>query len=131
MTLQSRPYILHVCTSCRAPGTPREPRDQRPGYKLFQALHTALEGGPLEKLVEVRPARCLSICPRPCGIAISSPGSWTYLFGDQGPTTSVNEILQCVLLYIRTPDGSMPRNERPKGLRSSILGRIPPINMEH
>lgn len=129
MTPQSREYVLHVCTSCRAPGSPREPREQRPGFRLFQELHHALQGSPLGRLVEVRPAQCLSICPRPCGIAISSAGSWTYLFGDQAPGASVKEILQCVLLYVRTPDGSMPRKSRPQGLRSSILGRVPPINM--
>ena len=129
MTPHSSPYVLHVCTSCRASGSPREPREQRPGYQLFQRLHTALQGTPLGSVVEVRPARCLSICPRPCGIALSSPGSWTYLFGDQDPGASVQEILQCVLLYVRTPDGSMPRKQRPQGLRGSILGRVPPINM--
>ena len=129
MTAQhSRPsHVLHVCTSCRAPGSPREPRENRPGYRLFHELHAAVRRSPLGRLVEVRPTRCLSICPRPCGIALSSPGSWAYLFGDQAPDMSVDEIMACVMLYIRSPDGVMPRAKRPKGLRQSILGRVPPI----
>lgn len=133
MTAQhSRPsHVLHVCTSCRSPGSPREPRENRPGYQLFQQLHSAISRSPLCHLVEVWPTQCLSICPRPCGIALSSSGSWTYLFGDQAPNMSVEEIMSCVMLYIRSADGMMPRGKRPKGLRKSILGRIPPIARQH
>ena len=119
-------YVLHVCTSCRATGTPREPFYQRAGHKLFKALESELHDTELGSVVEVRPAQCLSICPRPCGIAISSPGSWSYLFGDQTPSTSVKEIVECLTLYVATAKGFMPRDQRPKGMRGSILGRVPP-----
>ena len=79
------------------------------------------------KRVEVTAAECLSICPRPCGLAISTPGHWSYLFGDQNPEQSVEDILECLSLYLQSKDGFMARNERPKSLRSSILGRIPPL----
>ena len=118
--------VLHVCTSCRAPGTPRQPFYQREGHKLFQALKDELQDTDLADVVEVRAAECLSICPRPCGIAVSTPGSWSYLFGDQQPIQSVKEIVDCLALYVSTPGGFMPRNQRPKGLRGSILGRVPP-----
>ena len=118
---------LHVCTSCRTRGTPREPRENRPGFILFERLRAAIARSPLEGLVEVRPARCLSICPRPCGIALSSPDRWTYLFGDQLSETTIDDVVTCVSLYLDSPDGFMPRSERPKSLRSSILGRVPPL----
>ena len=70
------------------------------------------------------------ICPRPCGIALSLPGSWTYLFGDQKPSETVHDILDCVSLYIESPDGFMAREARPKTLRGSILGRVPPLQAE-
>ena len=124
-------YVLHVCTSCRAQGSPREPFYQREGYKLFQALKDELGDSELGDVVEVQPAECLSICPRPCGIAISSPGSWSYLFGDQQPTVSVKEIIECLALYVSTSKGFMSRSERPKGLRGSILGRVPPFGGTH
>ena len=119
-------HVVHVCTSCRPPGTPREPFYQRPGYKLFQALKEKLAQSELSHVVEVQPAECLSICPRPCGIAISSPGAWSYLFGDQEPSTSVEEIMACLDLYVSADKGFLPRDERPKGMRRSILGRVPP-----
>ena len=121
------PHVLHVCTSCRAPGSPRQPFYQREGYQLFQALKDELRDTELGEVVELRAAECLSICPRPCGIAISSPGAWTYLFGDQMPGASVKEIVACLELYIGAAKGVMPREKRPKGLRGSILGRVPPL----
>ena len=81
---------------------------------------------PLGHHVEVRSTECLSVCPRPCGIALSSPGAWTYLFGDQHPGESARDIVACVSLYIGTGDGFMRRERRPKLLRASILGRVPP-----
>ena len=122
-----RPSVLHVCTSCRAPGSPREPKDDRPGLQLYHALRARIRGSPLDQYVEVRPAECLSVCPRPCGIAMSSPGAWSYIFGDQNPSQSLGAIMDCTALYIHLPDGFMPRDRRPKTLRGSILGRVPPF----
>gem|GEM_PF-217256 len=117
---------LHVCTSCRTAGTPREPRERRPGYILYQQLVKALDASPLGHRVHVRPAECLSVCPRPCGIALSLPGAWTYLFGDQRPGETSDDLLKCVALYLQSPEGFMARTSRPSSLRSSILGRVPP-----
>ena len=123
---QESACVLHVCTSCRAAGTPREPFYQRAGHKLFEALKEELSGTKLGDIVELRAAECLSICPRPCGIAVSSPGSWSYLFGDQEPSASVKEIIECLSLYVEADKGFMPRDQRPQGMRRSILGRVPP-----
>ena len=118
---------LYVCTSCREKGSPREPEANRAGYRLYQALQVSLATSPLNNQVEVRPTPCLSICPRPCGIALSLNGSWTYLFGDQSPEETTEDILRCVSLYLQSPDGFMPRDERPPYMRRSILGRVPPM----
>lgn len=131
MNHSEKPYTLHVCTSCREPGSPREPFYQRAGHKLFQALKSEMSGTDMSDMVEIRPAECLSICPRPCGIAISSPGAWSYLFGDQQAPSSVKEIIECLALYIGADKGIMKRSERPKGLRGSILGRVPPVGGSH
>ena len=81
---------------------------------------------PLGHHVEVRSARCLRFCPRPCGSALTSPGAWTYLFGDQHPGDSARAVAECVLVYIGTKDGFMSLEQRPAALRASILGRVPP-----
>ncbi|MEM6930809.1 MAG: DUF1636 domain-containing protein [Myxococcota bacterium] len=121
-----RTCTLHVCMSCRSPGTPREPREQRPGFLFYRELRRAIDASPLRQRVDVQPAECLSVCPRPCGIALSSEGSWTYLFGDQQPGQSAADVMACVAQYLETLDGYMARSQRPESLRASILGRIPP-----
>ena len=118
---------LYVCTSCRTSRTPREPKANRQGFILYQELRDAVKSSLLQERVDVKPAGCLSICPRPCGIALSLPGAWTYLFGDQQPMKTTAEIIECVSLYLQTPQGFMARGDRPKSLRRSILGRVPPM----
>ena len=122
----SRSSVLHVCTSCRVPGSPREPRESRIGFKLYQKLRTIFNESSLGRYVEVRPTECLSLCPHPCGIALSSPGAWSYLFGDQHPDQSLHDIVECVSVYVDIADGFMLRKQRPKSLQASILGRVPP-----
>lgn len=118
---------LFVCTSCRPTGFPREPKEDRPGFLLYHKILEALEGSDLQDSVNVEAAKCLSLCPRPCGVALTSGETWTYLFGDQDPATSVASILECVSIYLKCDDGEMPRGVRPPGLRESILGRLPPL----
>ena len=118
--------VLHVCTSCRPSGHSRNPATQRPGYRLYEKLFASVQQGSLAGRVEVKPAQCLSLCPRPCGIAVSAHNSWTYLFGDQDPNVDVTDILNCLQLYLQSGDGMMPRRERPASLQASVLGRLPP-----
>ena len=119
--------VLHVCTSCRASGAPREPREGRAGFILYQQLREAFDASSIQDRVDVIPTPCLSICPRPCGIALSMPGAWTYLFGDQQPSETIHDVVDCVSLYLKSPEGVMPRGQRPESLRRSILGRVPPM----
>ena len=119
--------VLHVCTSCRMPGTSRLPKEGRSGFILYEKLRDSIITRDLKHLVEVRAAKCLSICPRPCGIALSSLGSWTYLFGDQQADKEGQEIIDCISTYLNSPDGFMARASRPQSLQSSVLGRVPPI----
>ncbi len=121
-----RSSTLHVCTSCRTSGSPREPQKNRDGFKLYHALHSLLSDNPLGQQIEIKPAECLSLCPPPCAIALSSSGAWCYLFGGQHPDKSARDIIDCLSLYLKTKDGFMSREQRPVSLRSSILGRIPP-----
>lgn len=103
------------------------PLGSRAGLILYQELRDAVAASPLNDQVDVIPTECLSICPRPCGLALSSPGAWSYLFGDQEPSVTINDVIKCLSLYIDSSDGFMSRSQRPKSMRNGILGRIPPM----
>ena len=124
--VQSRIHTLHICISCRVAKGSEAKLGIRDGLTLYQQLRDEIEGSQLNGRVKVIPTECLSVCPRPCGIAFSSPNSWSYLFGDQNPDETINDIVKCLSFYIESPDGFMPRSQRPKSMRNSILGRIPP-----
>jgi predicted metal-binding protein len=87
-----RSCVLHVCTSCRVAGSPRESIEKRAGFKLYQELRAIFNKSTLCHQVEVKPA-------------------------------------ECIALYLDIPDGFMPRKVRPKAMRASILGRVPPLDI--
>lgn len=70
---------------------------------------------------------CLSVCKRPCTIAVSGPGRWTYIYGDLNAETSVETILDGLRRYAATSDGLVPWRERPEAFRKGVVARIPPF----
>ena len=56
-------FALHVCTSCRPSGFPREPKENRPGFCLYNQLDKLLEEQNLKDKIDILPADCLSLCP--------------------------------------------------------------------
>ena len=63
---------------------------------------------------------CLSVCKRPCTIAVSGPGRWTYIYGDLSAETSVETILDGLRRYAATSDGLVPWRERPEAFRKGV-----------
>ena len=116
---EAGPVTIHVCVTCRkAAGS-----EERPGAELFRTL--AL--GPNPHGFRVEAVECLSVCKRPCTVAVSSPGRWTYVYGDLDPATAADTILAGAALYARTSDGIVPWRERPEPLRKGVVARIPPF----
>jgi len=75
----------------------------------------------------ILPYQCLSVCSRPCAIALRAPDKFTYVFGDLAPHHSESAIIECATLYRRAPAGFLPREDRPPALRAGILARVPPL----
>jgi len=110
---------IHVCVTCRkAAGG-----DERPGAELFRAL----AAGAGRHGFRVEAVECLSVCKRPCTVAVSSPGRWTYVYGDLDPASAADTVLRGAALYAGTPDGIVPWRERPEALRKGVVARIPPF----
>lgn len=119
-----RPHdiVLHVCVTCRAPSGPDE---LRPGAHLYRALAAALARGEAPS-IRLEPIECLSVCKRPCTVAVSAPGRWTYIYGDLDPETSIETILDGLRRYAAAPDGLVPWRERPEAFRKGVVARLPP-----
>ncbi len=111
--------ILYVCTTCRREGD--DPGGPRAGARLHDELAARAEG------LRVEPVECLSVCKRPCTVAVASPGRWTYVYGDLDPAEAAGLILDGLRAYDATADGIVPWRERPKAFRSGVIARIPPF----
>jgi predicted metal-binding protein len=107
---------LLVCVTCKAEGR-----------VLGAALHDALAGRLAGEGVAVRPVECLSVCKRPCTVALAARGKWTYVVGDLDREAHFEDILTAVRRYAASPDGIVPWRERPLPFRKGVISRTPPL----
>ena len=108
-----------VCTTCRA----GEEAGERPGKLLFDALEARLGDEP----IALRPVECLSVCKRPCTVALAAPGKWTYVVGDLSIDANLEDILDAARRYGASSDGIVPWRERPLPFRKGVISRTPPL----
>jgi predicted metal-binding protein len=112
---------IYVCTTCRLPDDTSEPRA---GAKLLAALENCLKETNDSILLEG--VECLSVCKRPCTVAFSAPGKWTYVYGDFSSETATETILAGAALYSAAEDGLIPWKMRPDALKKGVIARLPP-----
>jgi predicted metal-binding protein len=110
-----------VCVTCRN----GEAEGERPGRLLYEALRARLAAEPLT--IKLTPVECLSVCKRPCTVALAAPGKWTYVVGDLDATTQIDDIVDAANRFAATTDGIVPWRERPKSFRIGVISRTPPI----
>lgn len=115
--------VLSVCTACRALGDASE---TRPGAELLLKLLDEARAEPVPGL-RIEGVECLSVCKRPCTVAVASQGRWSYLYGDLDPAVSAGAILEGIRLYAATPDGIVQWRSRPVEFRKGVIARIPPL----
>ena len=116
------PVVLHVCLTCKG-GDPTPDGAPRPGARLMAALADA---SGLPKGVAVVGVECLSNCRRPCTVALSGPGRWTYVVGDITPEMAP-DVADGARRYAATADGVVPWRERPEIFRKGVIARVPPL----
>jgi predicted metal-binding protein len=112
---------VFICTTCKAEGD-AEPR----GTALFEAVIGQLRQSPAEELV-ITPIECLAVCKRPCTVALSATGKWTYIVGDLAPDLHAEDVVAAARAYDTSRDGIVPWRERPVCFRRGIVARIPPV----
>ncbi len=102
---------------------PDQPRD---GLKLFEQIEALHADWGLRDQVALKPVACQSGCDRACTVGLSGDGKPAYLFGDKIPTADIAaSALDLASQYLHSPDGNLPRGERPALFKSGILARIP------
>jgi predicted metal-binding protein len=102
------------------------PDENRPGVILAERIEAEAAKRGLN-IDQLRDVRCMSQCKRPCVVAFSGEGRFTYLFGDLQPDRDTSAVLDAFALYCSRSDGFIDRAERPETMRNGILGRIPPL----
>jgi predicted metal-binding protein len=111
-----------ICISCRG----KEGNLERPGRLLFDAVTARLRGR-ADCAVTVTPVECLSVCKRPCTVALAAAGKWTYVVGDLDHQDHVDDVIATAERYGATGDGIIPWRERPQSVRKGVVSRIPPL----
>ena len=117
---------LSICFRCKPEGWNGDADARRPGADLADAIEAEAQKRDFDVAL-LRDVRCMSQCKRPCVVAFSGEGRFTYLFGDLDPARDAAAVLDAFALYTARPDGFMERFERPEALQAGILGRVPPL----
>jgi predicted metal-binding protein len=108
---------LVVCVTCKSEG-------HTLGAALYEALARRLTD---ETAIRVQPVECLSVCKRPCTIALMAPGKWSYVIGDIDERTHLEDIATGAGRYASSADGLVPWRERPLPFRRGVVSRTPPL----
>jgi predicted metal-binding protein len=108
---------LLVCVTCKAEGDPMGPG-------LLEALAERLASEPE---ITLKPVECLSVCKRPCTVALAAPGKWTYVVGDLSRGLHLEDIVIGARRYAASLDGVVPWRDRPLCFRKGVVSRTPPL----
>ncbi|MDJ1158832.1 DUF1636 domain-containing protein [Chelatococcus sp. SYSU_G07232] len=117
---------IFVCVACRRRTGEGERAFDEPGRALVAALEERLAGGAATGVV-VTPVECLAVCSRPCTVALSGGGKWTYLVGDLDAEAHADDILAAAKSFAATDNGIIPWKERPQAFRKGVVARVPPL----
>jgi len=110
---------LLVCITCKSDDGPM-------GAGLFEALSRRLAGEPD---IALKPVECLSVCKRPCTVALAGPSKWTYVVGDLASESHLEDIVIAARRYAASPAGIVPWRERPLSFRRGVVSRTPPLTL--
>ena len=94
------------------------------GPGMFEALGERLASEPG---IALKAVECLSVCKRPCTVALAAPGKWTYVVGDLDRNSHLEDIVVGARRYAASPEGIVPWRERPLCFRKGVVSRTPPL----
>ena len=107
---------LLVCVTCKSD-------EGEVGAALYEALRPRFAGAD----VALRSVACLSVCKRPCTVALAGAGKWTYVVGDLRQHEHLDDLVIAAQRYAAAPHGLVPWRERPLPFRKGVVSRTPPL----
>ncbi len=114
---------LYVCATCRP--ADHDDAQPRPGARLAAEVAALAEASGGE--VAVKAVQCLSVCKRPCAVAVSGPDKFTYVVGDAEPGVHAQDLVDFAMAHTASADGVTVWRERPQIVRKSVIARIPSL----
>jgi predicted metal-binding protein len=114
---------IFVCTACRQ----SEDAEMRPGETFIAALRERMPSED-EGRIFVTAVDCLGVCRRPCTVALSAAGKWTYVLGDLDMAAGhVEQLVAAAKAYAACETGIVPWKERPTCFKKGVVSRTPPL----
>lgn len=120
------PTELYICRTCKPEGFAGEPQ-QRPGFRLAEAMARRVIERQLGAVVTVKSVDCLSVCKRPCTVAVTGAGKFGYVVGDVEVGRDIDPLIDYAVAFGRTADGITVWRERPEIVKRHTVARIPPF----
>ena len=115
---------VYVCTTCRRRTGEGEGDFDQPGRALAERVTNLLAA---DAGIEVVPVECLSVCKRPCTVALAAPGKWSYVVGDLDNEAHPEDVATAARAFAASADGIVPWRERPQTFRKGVISRVPPL----
>jgi len=122
---QTTAVTVFVCVSCRRVVNGAETL-VRPGAELVNLLQDRLNAAGAGD-VTVTAMECLAVCERPCTLAVTAAGCWSYIVGDLDPQAHAADIVETILAYRRSGNGIVPWAERAPCFKKGVVARVPPL----
>ncbi|WP_377190936.1 DUF1636 family protein [Ruegeria meonggei] len=109
-------HFLLICSTCTGALTNDD---------LRGALTGKLPGG-----FAIRTVACMAGCDRPTTVGFQAVGKAQYLFGDIQTTQDMDALAAFALQYSNSADGWTNATDRPRGLMTKTLSRMPCLGSE-
>lgn len=121
--MSASPTHLYICATCgmkKDPATGTKPTNPA-STALAEATAALLKDTP----VEVRLAKCLSLCDTPIAWGLHAEDRHATTFA---PATTAEDLAAAARLYISTPPGEkMNKRLLPAPLIHTLISRLPPL----
>lgn len=116
--------VIYVCATCKRRTGQGEADFDQPGRAFAEKLGTLLGD---DDGIDVLAVECLSVCKRPCTVALAAEGKWTYVVGDLDAETHCDDVVTAARAFAASTDGIVPWRERPTTFRKGVIARVPPL----